>query len=71
MLWSKPKLISFADAPTVLVAVLRDVRCNHWAGLLWLRDQLTVRQHKGQPNEWCCPGSGGNRIDSAGLSETT
>jgi len=31
MLWSKPKTISFEDAQRVLVALLRDVRCNHWA----------------------------------------
>ena len=32
MFWSKPKTISFADAQKVLVAVLRDVRCDDWAG---------------------------------------
>jgi hypothetical protein len=31
MFWSKPKTISFDDAQRVLVAVLRDVRCNDWA----------------------------------------
>lgn len=32
MFWSKPKTISFPDAQKVLVAVLRDVRCDDWAG---------------------------------------
>lgn len=31
MLWSKPMTISFADAQKVLVAVLKDVRCDDWA----------------------------------------
>ena len=31
MFWSKPNTISFADAQKVLVAVLRDVRCDDWA----------------------------------------
>ena len=31
MLWPKTMTISFADAQKVLVAVLKDVRCNDWA----------------------------------------
>jgi hypothetical protein len=31
MFWSKPKTISFAEAREVLVAVLRDVRCDGWS----------------------------------------
>src|SRR4051794_24546334 len=31
MFWSKPMTISFADAQSVLVVVLKEVRCDNWA----------------------------------------